>query len=124
MDLRTAIQRMLSKPDAELDAIWLAAKRNHTLDFIHAELRDMRSVRRVAEPRVKRVLPVPVQRHESVDERNRRTVEALGRRIEAEKRRDDLRRRMYPTPEELEQDRHRARLTDIQHMARVLLDGE
>ncbi len=86
----------------------------------------MRSVRRAPLMPVKPVRSiVPVL---SVDEANRRTVEALGRRIAAEARRDELRRRLYPTSEELEQEReakrHRENLAAAQRLGRELLYGE
>lgn len=62
------------------------------------------------------------------DEANRRTVAALGRRIAAEKRRDDLRRRLYPTKQELEQEReakrHRENLAAARRLGRELLGEE
>jgi hypothetical protein len=106
-NLRAALESHFSHPDAELSASSLAAKRNFGIEALFVELRDLRSVRRAPALPVKRTttLPVPMQRHESVDERNRRTLAALGERIAAEKRRDELRRRLYPTPEEQAEDR-------------------
>jgi hypothetical protein len=124
--LRQALESHFSHPDSELSASSLAAKRNFGIDALFAELRDMRSVRRAPLMPVKPVRSiVPVL---SVDEANRRTVEALGRRIAAEARRDELRRRLYPTSEELEQEReakrHRENLAAAQRLGRELLYGE
>jgi uncharacterized protein len=64
----------------------------------------------------------PVRSLLSVDAENRRLVAAIGRRLAQEKRRDDLRRRLYPTPQELEQERleQRCRVT----LARIKALGE
>jgi hypothetical protein len=59
------------------------------------------------------------------DAENRRTLAALGNRIAQEKRRDDLRRRLYPTREELEQERNakrvRENLAEARRIGRELL---
>jgi hypothetical protein len=118
-NLRAALESHFSHPDAELSPSSLAAKRNFGIEALFVELRDLRSVRRVAEPRVKRVLPVPMQRRESVDAENRRRLLALGREVYSDKSfRDGISARLAARSE------HAARLTDIQNMRRLaVLDG-
>lgn len=58
---------------------------------------------------------------DAIDAENRRTLAALGNRIAQEKRRDDLRRRLYPTPAEQEQDRVRENLAEARRIGRELL---
>jgi hypothetical protein len=126
MTLRQALESHFSHPDAEMSASSLAAKRNWGIDILFAELRDMRKVRRAPVMQVKRVHSiVPLL---SVDDANRRTLAALSNRIAQEKRRDDLRRRLYPTSAEMEQDRlaasHRARLARIKVLGAEILGDE
>jgi len=107
-----------------------------SLESLHTEFRaalskrndggeEFRTCRNVVRSTPATRLPVPML---SVDAANRRMVVALGERIKQEKRRDDLRRRLYPTPAEQEQDREAKRLrdirTDLANMRRLaVLDG-
>jgi hypothetical protein len=72
-----------------------------------------------------KTVPPPVL---NVDAENRKRLEALGLRIAAEKRRDDLRRKMYPTAEEREHERlqkqTREQLAEIQKLGREILGEE
>lgn len=74
-----------------------------------------------------RALPTITHLH-SIDEANRKLVLAIGNRIFQEKRRDDLRRRLYPTKAEQAEDRARAKFlyenAEVKRIARELLGDE